>query len=167
MSNSKLLFFQDALERYTRNRAKLDLGIAITAGVPSILGSEDPKIIIERGLAGSQVLLSQTAIDDLLGVEGDVVAATAFGATAMVANNTFGFVLACAGQIESLDFARGDVDGSSALVEGVSSMPNGAFTGLQLMITPAGNIVGRYQTVDITAAATNALGVLEMYLRIK
>lgn len=167
MSNQKLLFFQDALERYTRSRTKLDLGIIITSGVPSILGSEDPKIIIERGLAGSQVLLSQTAIDELLGVEGDVVAATAFGATAMVANNTFGFVLACAGQIERIDFARGDVDGASALVEGVAALPNSAFTGLELLVTPAGNLVGRYQTVDITADATNTLGVLEMYLRIK
>jgi len=169
MSNSKLLYFQDALERYTRNRAKLDLGIAITSGVPSILGSEDPKIIIERGLAGSQVLLTQTAIDDLLGLEGDVVASTAFGATAMVADDTFGFVLACGGQVESVEMSRlyKATASSLSLVESASALPNSAFTDLEVLVTPGGNIVVRYNETSITANATNTLILLEMYLRLK
>jgi len=166
MSND-VIYTQDALEKYTRGRKKTDLAVLITAGTPSILATERPKMIIEKGLAGSQVLLTQTAVDDLLGVANDVDVATAFGSTAMVANDTFGFVIACDGQIESIDIARGDVDGTSALVEDVTSLPDSAFTGLELLVTPAGNLVGRYQKTNITAGATNTLGLIEMYLRLK
>jgi hypothetical protein len=166
MSN-QLLFSQDALERYVRDRIKLDLCIKITAGVPTIIGSEDPKILIEKGLAGSQVLLTQDNIDDLLGVEDDVDADVAFGSTAMVADDTFGFVLACEGQVESIDVLRGDVDGTIALVEGVSSLPDSTFTGLEVLLTPGGNLAGRFQKTNISAAATNTLGVIEIYLRLK
>lgn len=166
MSND-VIYTQDALEKYTRGRKKTDLAVLITAGTPSILATERPKMIIEKGLAGSQVLLTQTAVDDLLGVANDVDVATAFGSTAMVANDTFGFVIACDGQIESIDIVRGDVDGTSALVEDVTSLPDSAFTGLELLVTPAGNLVGRYQKTNITAGATNTLGLIEMYLRLK
>jgi len=84
----KLIFSQDALERYVRNRQTLTIPIKITSGVPTVIGSEQPKILIERGLAGSQVILSQANIDKLLGVDDDVVSATAFGASALVANDT-------------------------------------------------------------------------------
>ncbi|MCW9097602.1 MAG: hypothetical protein OQJ93_09440 [Ignavibacteriaceae bacterium] len=166
MSND-LIYTQASLERYTRDRKKTDLCIVITAGIPTIIGSESPKILIEKGLAGSQVELTQTNIDDLLGVTDDVDASLAFGATAMVANDTLGFVLACDGQIESIDICRGDVDGTSALVEDVASLPNSAFTGLEILVTPAGNLAGRYQATNITAGATNTLGILEIYLRLK
>lgn len=166
MSND-VIYTQDALEKYTRGRKKTDLAVLITAGTPSILATERPKMIIEKGLAGSQVLLTQTAVDDLLGVANDVDVAKAFGSTAMVANDTLGFVIACDGQIESIDIARGDVDGTSALVEDVTSLPDSAFTGLELLLTPAGNLVGRYQKTNITAGATNTLGIVEMYLRLK
>ena len=166
MSND-VIYTQDALERYTRARKKTDLAVIITAGTPSVLGTEVPKIIIEKGLAGSQVLLTQTAVDDLLGVASDVDVSLAFGATAMVANNTLGFVLACDGQVESIDICRGDVDGTSALVEDVTSLPNSAFTGLEVLVTPAGNIVGRYEKLNITAGATNTLGLIELYVRLK
>jgi len=166
MSND-VIYTQDALEKYTRGRKKTDLAVLITAGTPSILATERPKMIIEKGLAGSQVLLTQTAVDDLLGVANDVDVATAFGSTAMVANDTLGFVIACDGQVESIDIARGDVDGTSALVEDVTSLPDSAFTGLELLVTPAGNLVGRYQKTNITAGATNTLGLIEMYLRLK
>ena len=166
MSND-VIYTQDALEKYTRGRKKTDLAVLITAGTPSILATERPKMIIEKGLAGSQVLLTQTAVDDLLGVANDVDVATAFGSTAMVANDTIGFVIACDGQVESIDIARGDVDGTSALVEDVTSLPDSAFTGLELLVTPAGNLVGRYQKTNITAGATNTLGLIEMYLRLK
>jgi len=166
MSND-VIYTQDALEKYTRGRKKTDLAVLITAGTPSILATERPKMIIEKGLAGSQVLLTQTAVDDLLGVANDVDVATAFGSTAMVANDTIGFVIACDGQVESIDIARGDVDGTSALVEDVTSLPDSAFTGLELLVTPAGNLVGRYQKTNISAGATNTLGLIEMYLRLK
>lgn len=168
MSND-LIFTQDALEKYTRDRKNLELAVLITAGVPTILGVETPKILIEKGLAGSQVELTQTNIDDLLGVAGDVDADVAFGSTAMVANDTLGFVLACDGQVESVDLARMYVSGASSLslVEDVTALPDSAFSGLEVLVTPAGNIAGRYDELNITAAGSNVVVLLEIYARLK
>jgi len=168
MSN-ELIFTQDALERYTRDRKNLELAVIITAGVPTIIGAETPKILIEKGLAGSQVELTQTNIDALLGVADDVDASVAFGSTAMVANNTFGFVLACDGQVESVDIARMYVAGASSLslVEDVTTLPDSAFTGLEVLVTPTGNIVGRYTETGITGAGSNVILLLEIYARLK
>lgn len=167
--SQNLIFSQDALERYVRDRVKLDLAIKITAGVPSILGNEDPKILIEKGLAGSQVLLTQTNIDDLLGTADDVDADVAFGSTAMAANDTLGLVLACDGQVESVDIARLYVTGASSLslVEAASSLPDSSFTGLEVLVTPSGNLAVRYDETGITGAASNVLVLLEVYLRLK
>lgn len=167
MATNTFTFTEALLGKYFVNRAKCDLAVVVTVGTPTVIGTETPKIIIEKGLAGSQVLLTQTAVDDLLGVASDVDVSVAFGSTAMVANDTFGFVLACEGQIESVDLVRTDIDGTSALVEDVTSLPDSAFTGFELLKTPAGNLVGRYQATNITGGATNTLGVIEMYLRLK
>lgn len=168
MSND-VIYAQSALEKYTRDRKTTTLAVSITAGVPAIIGSESPKILIERGLAGSQVELTQANIDSLLGVASDVDASLAFGSTAMVANNTLGFVLACDGQIESVDVARLYVAGASALslVEDIAALPDSAFTGLEILVTPAGNIAGRYQELNITAAGSNVVVLIELYARLK
>lgn len=168
MSND-LIYTQDALERYTRDRKNIELAVVITAGVPTIIGSETPKILIEKGLAGSQVELTQTNIDALLGVADDVDASLAFGSTAMAANDTLGFVLACDGQVESVDVARMYVAGNSslALVEDVAALPDAGFSGLEVLVTPAGNIVGRYDETNVTAAGSNVVVLLEIYARLK
>ena len=168
MSN-EVIYTQDSLEKYTRGRKKTDLCVVITAGTPTIIGSERPKMILEKGLAGSQVLLTQTAVDDLLGVAGDVDVSTAYGSTAMAANDTLGFVIDCAGQVESVDLVRTYVGGASALglAEQASSLPDSAFSGPELLVTPAGNLVGRMDDLNLTAGATNTLLTIEIYLRLK
>ena len=167
--STDVIYTQSALEKYTRERKNIELAVVITAGVPTILGTEAPKILIEKGLAGSQVELTQANIDDLLGVAGDVDAATAFGSTAMVANDTLGLVLACEGQVKSVDVARMYIAGASALslVEDVTTLPDSAFTGLEVLVTPAGNIVARYDELNITAAGSNVVVLLEIYARLK
>ena len=165
----KIVFTDSQLGRYQVDRENITLAVLITAGVPTIIGTAKPKILIEKGLAGSQVELTQANIDDLLGVADDVDAATAFGSTAMVANDTLGFVLACEGQVESVDVARMYVAGASALslVEDVTTLPDSAFTGLEVLVTPAGNIVARYDELNITAAGSNVVVLLEIYTRLK
>jgi len=169
MATNTFTFTEALLGKYFVNRAKCDLAVVVTAGVPTIIGTETPKIIIEKGLAGSQVLLTQTAVDDLLGVAGDVDVSTAFGSTAMAANNTLGFVLACDGQVESVDLVRTYIGGGSSLglAEQASSLPDSAFSGPELLVTPAGNLVGRMDDTNLTAVATNTLVTIEMYLRLK
>jgi len=165
----KLIFSEAALERYVRNRQTLTVPIKITAGVPSVIGSEQPKILIEKGLAGSQVILSQANIDDLLGVDDDVDAAAAFGATAMVANDTLGLVLASDGQLSGLDIAQAYTTGATAIdiSEEASSLPNSAFSNLEVLVSPAGNLVCRFEATNITAAATTTLLYINFYLRLK
>jgi hypothetical protein len=167
--SQNLIYSQDALEKYVRNRQNLTLCIKVTAGVPSIIGPEQPKILIERGLAGSQVILSQTNINELLGVSDDVDASVAFGATAMAANDTLGLVLACDGQVESVDFAQAYVSGASSLSisEQSSSLPNSGFSGIEVLVTPTGNLVCRFDDANITAGATNTIAYFELLVRLK
>lgn len=167
--SSQLLFSQDSLERYARNQVPLSFGFTITAGVPSLIGAEKPKLLVEKGLAGSQVILTQTKIDALLGVSGDVDAATAFGATAMVANDTMAFVVDCGGQLAGADFgiAYQNRTSDGAVDIPLSSLPNSAFTDLEFLITPAGNLVCRYQDTAVSAAATNSVIFFSFFLRLK
>lgn len=162
-------FTEPLLGGYVIPRVKVDLGIVITSGVPEIIGDHRPHILIEKGLAGSQVILTQDNIDELLGTEQEVTASLAFGSTAMVADDTFGLVLDCGQQVESVEMARGYRSGASllSLVEASTSLPDSAFTGLEVLVTGAGNLVVRYQETNITAAATNELFLLELYLRMK
>jgi len=161
-------FTEPLLGGYVIPRTKVDLGITISSGVPEIIGNHRPHILIEKGLAGSQVILSQDNIDELLGTEQEVTESLAFGSTAMAANDTFGLVLDCGQQVESVEMARSTKSGaSSSIVEAVTSLPDSSFTGLEVLVTGAGNLAIRYQEAGITASATNVLFLIELYLRMK
>lgn len=86
--------------------------------------------------------LSQDTIDALLGSEDEVIAATAFGATAM-GIDAFGFVLNCGGQVASLQaliFAE-TAAAEAIVIPSGSAMPDTLTNGAYL--TSEGNIAGR------------------------
>jgi len=48
-----------------------------------------------------------------------------------------------------------------------TTLPDSAFTGLEVLVTPTGNIVGRYTETGITGAGSNVILLLEIYARLK
>jgi hypothetical protein len=152
--------FQNTNLAYACGRyVDLVLPFSIAAGVPSYAGTEKPDILVEKGLAGSQVILAQTAINTLLGSTNEVVTATAFEATAMAADDTLGFVLDCDGQIDRIDHIEALVDiGAPGAVPGLgfgaTTLASGAFTNPEMMVTASGNIAGRVLYTDLTASGT-------------
>lgn len=148
------------------------LPLSIAAGVPSYAGNEKPDIIVEKGLAGSQVLLAQAKIDALLGSTNEVVEATAFEATAMAADNTLGFVLDCDGQIDRVDHIEALVDiGAPGAVPGLgfgsTALASGAFTNPEIMVTASGNVAGRVLYTNLTATGTSGRAVIKFRALLK
>jgi hypothetical protein len=148
------------------------LPLSIAAGVPSYAGNEKPDIIVEKGLAGSQVLLAQAKIDALLGSTNEVVEGTAFEATAMAADNTLGFVLDCDGQIDRVDHIEALVDiGAPGAVPGLgfgsTALASGAFTNPEIMVTASGNIAGRVLYTNLTASGTSGRAVIKFRALLK
>lgn len=151
----------DSLAR-SQNNTLINVGWTLaTAGsgqnVPTYIGTDVPQIIV---IPGGSTLPSQAAVDSLLGVANDVIVATAFGATAMVADNTYGFILACNGQIDDIKDVQAylNIGGTVSVSVGVgtkTALTNAAFTLTQVYVTPAGNLAGRITAAGISLR-TNA-----------
>lgn len=147
-------------------RLKLPFTVATGASVATIayLGTGNtPNLLVEGGLAGSQAILTQAKIDSLLGSTNEVVASIAFGATAMAADNTVGFVLDCGGQIDSVELVRVEgitsAGGAAAGRIGVgtkTALTNAAITNPQVFVTASGNLAARANLTGISA--TGAVG---------
>jgi hypothetical protein len=159
MTGTNPAFANSNLAYSVGRQVELVFPFTITAGVPAYAGVEKPDILVEKGLAGSQVILAQTAINTLLGSTNEVVTATAFEATAMAADNTLGFVLDCDGQIDRIDHIEALVDiGAPGAVPGLgfgaTTLASGAFTNPEMMVTASGNIAGRVLYTNLTATGT-------------
>jgi hypothetical protein len=160
--------FQNTNLAYACGRyVDLVLPFSIAAGVPSYAGTEKPDILVEKGLAGSQVILAQAAINTLLGSTNEVVEAGIFGTTAMAANDTLGFVLDCDGQIDRIDHVEAMVDISTAgAIPGLgfgtkTALTDAAFTNPEVFVSASGNIAGRILYTNITATGTAGRLVLK------
>lgn len=142
-----------------RSQNKISLKIAFTlatAGsgqnVPTLVGSDSPQYIV---IPGGSTLPTQATVDALLGVPNDVIVATAFGSTAMVANNTYGLILNCGGQLAEIDECTanlnigGTVSGSVG-VGTTTALTNASFTLLQVYLTPAGNLAARIAATGLS-----------------
>jgi hypothetical protein len=150
----------------------LDIGYTLaTAGsgqnVPTLIGVDTPQIIT---IPDGSTLPSQATVDALLGTPNDIIVATAFGATAMVADNTYGFILACSGQIAELGAVQAflNIGGTVSLSVGVgttTALTNAAFTLTQAYLSPAGNLAVRITATGISLR-TNA-GSLVFRIAIK
>ena len=173
MTATNPVFKNSALGYATNREVVIALPFTLTAGVPAFEGVEVPAILVEKGLAGSQVILAQAKINTLLGSTNEVVTATAFEATAMAANNTVGFVLNCDGQIEKINAVEvyNDVTATGCetvvLGYGSTALATGAFTVAQAMVTASGNIAGRVFATDVSATGTAGRSMLKLHCILK
>ena len=150
----------------------LTLPFHLTAGVPSFESVEQPDILVEKGLAGSQVILAQAKINTLLGSTNEVVTATAFESTAMAANDTFGFVLDCDGQIEKINSIEAYVDiTTTGAIPGIgfgsTALATGSFSDPESMVTASGNVAGRVKYTNITATGTSGRAMVKLHCILK
>lgn len=149
------------------------LPFSLTAGVPAFEGDAKPDILVEKGLAGSQAILTQTLINTLLGSTNEVVASACFGTTAMAADNTLGFVLDCDGQVDSVQSVRAFVDiTSTGAIPGLgygtkTALTDAGFTNPEVYVSASGNIAGRVLYSNITATGTAGRLVVEMDVLLK
>lgn len=149
------------------------LPFSLTAGVPAFEGDAKPDILVEKGLAGSQAILTQTLINTLLGSTNEVVASACFGTTAMAADNTLGFVLDCDGQVDSVQSVRAFVDiTSTGAIPGLgygtkTALTDASFTNPEVYVSASGNIAGRVLYSNITASGTAGRLVVEMDVVLK
>lgn len=151
----------DSLAR-SQNEITINLGWTLaTAGsgqnVPTFIGTDVPQLLV---IPGGSTAPTQAVVDSLLGVANDVIVATAFGTTAMVADNTYGFILACSGQIAEVNDVQAflNIGGTVSVSVGVgtkTALPNTVFTLTEVYVTPAGNIAGRITATGISLR-TNA-----------
>jgi hypothetical protein len=151
----------------------ITIPIAIAAGVPSFKGDEKPSGLIEKGLAGSQAILTQTLIDALLGSTNEVVASGTFGTTAMAADNTFGFVIDCDGQIERVDLVEAQVDiTSTGAIPGIgfgtkTALTDASFTNPEAYVSASGNVAVRVLYSNISATGTTGTAFVKLHALLK
>lgn len=173
MTATNPVFKNTALGHACGRSVTVRLPITIAAGVPSVESVAKPDILIEKGLAGSQAILTQTLINTLLGSTNEVVASACFGTTAMAADNTLGFVLDCDGQIDSVESVRAFVDiTSTGAIPGLgygtkTALTDASFTNPEVYVSASGNIAGRVLYSNITATGTAGRLVVEMDVVLK
>jgi len=147
----------------SQDRILLRLPFILTAGTgvntARYCEIEQPGFLIEGGTGAALTAITQASVNELLGNVGDVNVAATFGTTAMVDNNTYGFVVACSGIFRSLPFCEVNLEIAGVVTTQLSvptktPLTNVSFTGTQIFLTPAGNIAGRVQLTNISAAAT-------------
>jgi hypothetical protein len=149
------------------------LPLTIAAGVPSFEGVAKPDILVEKGLAGSQAILTQTLINTLLGSTNEVVASACFGTTAMAADNTLGFVLDCDGQVAEVRSVRCVTDiTTTGAIPGLgygtaTALTDATFYNPEIFVSASGNIAGRVTYSNLTATGTAGRLVLELDVVLK
>jgi hypothetical protein len=123
---------------------ELKLIFSIASGVPTLINTKNLPPIIFGTAAGD---FTQAAVNALLGLDSasstsEIDTTVAFGSTAM-GTDAFGFVLACAGQIDTVLGMEAVLYDAEDLkfVAKVTSLPNTLTSGL--LVTPDGNLVGR------------------------
>ena len=169
------VFKNTALEYSRAKLTEIVIPISFASGVPSVASIPAPDTLIEKGLAGSQVILTQAKVDTLLGTASDLNCTLFLESTSMAANDTFALVIDCDDQIEAIgtceiqfstDNAATGAKGYYATY-GSTAVASGAFTGLQVNKTTAGNIAVRCQETDCTASGTDGYAVLKMEVKLK
>lgn len=167
------LLWNDGLQR-SQNDVELELVFSLTpaTGVnfATYVGPAAPRALIEGGTGSALTTITQATVDALLGSTNEVIVATAFGTTAMIDNDTYAWVLDCGGQVRSAYYVTTTIDiaGTIASQDNVATttpFTNTAFTGTQVYVTANGNLAGRVDFTNVSAAAT--AGYLVLRIRIK
>jgi len=166
--------FKNSNLSYSAGRhVKLEIPLAIAAGVVSFKCTEKPDGLAEKGLAGSQAILTQTLIDTLLGSTNEIVASGTFGTTAMAANDTLGFVLDCDGQIDRVDLVEALVDiTTTGAIPGLgwgttTALTDATFYNPECFVSASGNLAVRLTYTNITATGTSGTCVVKLNALLK
>lgn len=149
------------LQRY--EHGLIDLYLQMSAGAPSLLGSMIG-YPVAMGCATNAGALTQTAIDTFLGSTNEVIAGTAFGATAM-GTDSLGFVINCGGQIASAQIMEAWLWVATEIADAVfvsSSALTDALT-TAFAVTTAGNLYGRVVLAGLDAATTTPVHIKIAY----
>jgi len=160
-------------------QAKVSLDFIVASGVVSLMhrAGYEPRLIVEKGLAGSQVLMTQALVDTLLGSTNEVLVGTAFGTTAMVADDTACMVIDFEGQISHVvssyvcGFCPTAIHltsyGTAATFDSDAALTDADIDGLQVYVTSAGNLAVVINFTNLTAAATSGHFSLNLNLALK
>lgn len=172
MTTDRLLW-NDPLAR-SQDDVTLELVFSLTAAAgvnfATYIGPAQPQILIEGGTGSALTTITQATVDALLGSTNEVIVANAFGTTAMIDNDTYAFVLNCGGQVKSGFYVstRIDIAGTISSQDSVTTttaLTNVSFAGTQVYVTANGNLAGRVDFTNVSAAAT--AGYLIFNIRIK
>lgn len=163
----------DSLAR-SQDQVDLSFGFTLaTAGsgqnVPTFIGGVNPNFIV---IPGGSTPPSQASVDSLLGVANDILVATAFGSTAMIADNTYGLIVDCAGQLSNVDDVQvylniGGTVSTSGGVGTIVPLTNTAFTLTQAYLSPAGNLALRITATGVSLRTNAGFLVFKVTARIK
>lgn len=122
-----------------------------------------PQLIISQAVGGGTgsaiASLSQTLVDQAMGEVGGVVATTLFGTTAMVDNDTYGGAFGTEGQIRAFGVCTATLNIAGTISQfqvqaTTAALPNSVFAGVQVYVSPGGNVAWRLTATNASAAAT-------------
>jgi hypothetical protein len=146
---------------------ELFVTLEITAAKTArLLGARLPQAAFGFDAAsGVTDALGQTTIDRTLGLSGDVVAATAFGSTAM-GTDALGLVLNCEGQVRTIRYGSvsanvgaGGAQVSAAAGGVTTALPNTLPALARFAVTPAGNIALQAVLAGLDTATAGVISI--------
>jgi len=135
----------------------LDFVVKLAAGVPSLSPAGNASPII-MGTATNSGNLTQAAIDAFLGSSSEVVAATAFGATAM-GTDSLGFVVNLQGQARTAVSVEAFLYDATVIGVGAVASTSALTDALSTAVakTSLGNVYGRVVATGLDASSSMLL----------
>lgn len=139
--------------------------IKLASGVPSLSPASNASPII-LGTATNTAPLTQAGIDAFLGSSSEVVAATAFGSTAM-GTDSLGFVINLNGQAAECISVEGTLYDSTVIGKGAVASTSALTDALSTAVaaTSSGNVYGRVVASGLDASSSMLM--LRVQVRLK
>jgi len=162
-------------------QAMIELNFKIASGVCTAVSGRLgylPQALVEATVGTAAVaILTQAKIDALLGSTNEVIAATAFGTTALEDNKTLGIVLDCGGQVSHVvsAVAQGFCPtaiyytsyGTAAGWNSDAAITDAAIAGFQVYVTSAGNIAMLLNHTDLSKSTSSGHLTIKLNLKLK
>jgi hypothetical protein len=157
-------------------RVSLQFAIVATTGCALFTwngNTPTPRLLAEGGKGSAMTILTQAAIDALLGSTNEIISATAFDTTNMADNNSMAVVLDCKGQVAHVAGVQAFVN-----IAGTCGVKNGNGTktvppattapvGITAYVTALGNICLRMTYTNVSAAASAGHVCITMDVKFK
>ena len=159
----------------------IEFNFKIASGVCTATSNRSgysPNCLIEATVGAAAVaILTQPKIDLLLGSTNEVIAATAFGTTALEDDKTLGGVINCGGQVqhiiksEAMGFAPTAIYytsyGTAAGWNSDAAITDAAIAGFQVYVTALGNIAFLLNHADLSKSTTSGHLTLRFSVKLK